>query len=151
MSGRTQQALHSIAAVKQRIQHYEPPLLDSSTLEAFHKSLSAIAVCPRREEQLVRPLWRRLRILLFDVPCILLFILWNSTQFLLMFHDNYVAPQLNLLRWSDERAEKESTYYHRICTVHDATATHPEELLVDSTMPTSEIVRSMSRHGRSHG
>lgn len=132
---------------KRRTRHYEAPLLDPSTFDAFHKSLACIAVRQPDCQRSVRPLWRRLRILMFDVPCVLLFMIWNGTQFLVTFHDEYIAPQLNLLRWSDERAENESTYYHRICTVDDATATHPEELLVDSSMPTDAIVQSMSRNG----
>jgi hypothetical protein len=89
-----------------------------------------------------------LRILLLDMPYLLLVLAVVLTRVALHYHDAYLLPQLDLLAWSEERAANEVTYYKRICTTADQSTHDPRDLLLnDVDMSAEDMVDVMLRHG----
>jgi hypothetical protein len=101
-----------------------------------------------------RPIRKRLntalRLFLFDVPYIVLLMLYAATVLVCKCNEDYFAPQLNeLLRWRGKATRKmnEITYYGRVCTEADLTAATPEEITITPDMTTDDAVNMMLRHG----
>lgn len=84
---------------------------------------------------------------MLDLPLFGLFALYLSTVLLLKVHELYLAPQIELMRWTPERADAEATYYHRHCTPADMTATDTSQLLIQPDMDVDDRVDHMLTHG----
>lgn len=88
-----------------------------------------------------------LRSVLFELPLLLLFSLVVATFLLQKVRDSYLLPQIELQRWTPERAEREITYYHRTCTEKDISALDQPELVITEDMSTDDAVEHMLTHG----
>jgi len=89
-----------------------------------------------------------LRILLLDLPLFTVFALYLSTATLIKIHRLYLEPQIELLRWTPQRAANEVTYFHRVCHQNDQTAHDTADLVIDPTNTTvEERVDHMLKHG----
>jgi hypothetical protein len=89
-----------------------------------------------------------LRTLLLDVPLLLALILYSTTSWLEYVKTNYMLPQLELQRWTPERAEQEVTYFHRRCDESDQSAHDTEPLVIDySSMSKRDKMEHMLTHG----
>eukprot|EP00980_Cylindrotheca_fusiformis_P007572 scaffold1580_cov116-Cylindrotheca_fusiformis.AAC.7 len=65
-------------------------------------------------------------------------------------NDDYLYPQLQLMKWIDAgRDFDELTYYHRVCDGSDVTATSVNELLISPNATTEETTMHMLKHGAS--
>lgn len=65
-------------------------------------------------------------------------------------NDDYLYPQLKLMRWiADGRDFDELTYYHRICDGSDVTATSVNDLIISTNATNQEATRHMLKHGAS--
>ena len=82
-----------------------------------------------------------------DLPYFIAFLFLLGSTIVYDYEQNYIEPQLKTLRWTTRRAASENTYYTRMCTATDASATTPEELLIRDDMKPNEIVDSMLTHG----
>jgi hypothetical protein len=94
------------------------------------------------------------RIVGLDIPFILILGIYLSMTHLHWLSYNYLVP-LNSLQYFDTH-ERDITYYHRICTVHDQTTNDTEDLIVDLSDDTTtedrdtkinHAVQKMLRHG----
>jgi hypothetical protein len=72
-----------------------------------------------------------LRIILMDIPLLLVLSLYVSILYLEWLSNNYLLP-LNKLQIFDN-PERDITYYHRVCTSNDQTTNDTIDLLVDIT------------------
>jgi len=88
-----------------------------------------------------------LRTLLLDIPLVLLFALYCSGKVFQKIRDEFLLPQVELQRWTEERAGKEITYYHRICEASDTTVNDTVPLIVTDDMDTDDTVEHMLTHG----
>jgi len=87
-----------------------------------------------------------LRILLLDVPLILAFGLYLTTDVLKVFHDEYLIPQLELIKFSIPR---DMTYYYRTCTEDDVSTSETADLIITEDMTPAEAVDNVMTHGGS--
>ena len=96
---------------------------------------------------------RLARILLLDIPLLLVFALLVSSLALEKFAKEYLLKQVELLEWTPERAATELTYYHRVCDEKDQSAHDTSDLIVkeqqenDNKSSNSNAVDLMMRHG----
>jgi hypothetical protein len=98
------------------------------------RSLSLIGLC--------------LRILVLDFGLFLLFALYVSMLGLEWISNEYLIPQLHLQLFTPEKAERDVTYYHRVCTPDHQTAHNTDDLLIDyATMTPHAVVDKMLYHG----
>jgi hypothetical protein len=87
------------------------------------------------------------RILLLDVPLIVTFALYLATIGLDRLGKDYLLPQLELQRFTPEKAETQLTYYHRVCSASDQSAHDTADFLVQANMTTDNVVDLMLTHG----
>lgn len=91
-----------------------------------------------------------LRCLFMDVPLLTLFLLLTISVLVEKAKNDYLLPQLKLVKWTEERAEQEITYFRRKCTPNDVSTLNAEDLYMDPNMDTVEMaVEKMNRHGAS--
>lgn len=86
----------------------------------------------------------------FVVHAILLviFIAFAAAVCLHKINDDYLYPQLQLMKWiMAGRDFDELTYYHRICDGSDVTATSVNDLIIPPNATTDEATRHMLKHG----
>lgn len=97
-----------------------------------------------------------IRIALLDVPLIVLFSLWVFTLAIHYIHNVYLSKQIQLMGGfiSDNRYQTDATYYRRVCTGEDVSATSLADLSVSSSVPPShhrrnvqDAVEKMLTHG----
>ena len=92
-----------------------------------------------------------LRFVILDLGLMLLFASYVAALLLHRIHDDYLLPQLKLMKFLDiERDYTDTTYYHRVCGDEDVTAHSVDELLVDissNETTTQDAVESMLKHG----
>ena len=88
-----------------------------------------------------------IRTLFLDLPLIVVFALYMASIGLEQIGTDYLLPQLELQRFTPEKAESDLTYYHRVCDASDQTAHDTFELLVTPEMSTDEAVDVMLTHG----
>lgn len=84
---------------------------------------------------------------LLDTPYFLVLLVFAASQIAIYYHDTYVLPQFELLRWGKDRAQHEVTYYKRLCTAADQSTFEPEDLILTDDMSADEMVDSMLTHG----
>lgn len=88
------------------------------------------------------------RSLLLDLPLMLVFALYIATVLLHKIHDDYLAPQIELMKFlGDERDHLDTTYYHRDCDGRDVSATSINELIIEDEASTEDAMRHMLKHG----
>jgi len=87
------------------------------------------------------------RILLLDLPLILTFALYVASLGLERLGEEYFVPQIELQRFTPDKAEVDLTYYHRVCDESDQTATDTSEFVVGADTTTDEAVNLMLVHG----
>jgi hypothetical protein len=91
-----------------------------------------------------------LRCLFLDVPLLTLFLLLTISVLVEKAKNDYLLPQLKLVKWTEERAEQEITYFRRKCTANDVSTLNSEDLYMDPNKDTVEMaVEKMNRHGAS--
>lgn len=90
-----------------------------------------------------------LRLMFVDLPVMLLFAIYAAFIVLGTVHDEILAPQLELMRWTLDRAEMETTYFHRDCEKEDVTTDNVEDLIIANGTSTKEAVEHMLTHGAS--
>jgi hypothetical protein len=89
-----------------------------------------------------------IRTIILDIPLMLLFGLYLSSELLILLENRYFLPQIKLMEWTDERRNSiELTYYDRHCGLSDVTANSSEALLLPHNVTPSEAERHMLRHG----
>jgi len=89
-----------------------------------------------------------MRIIFLDLPLILSFGLYIATVALERIGTDFLIPQLELQRFTPEKAEIDLTYYHRICDASDLTANDTADFVFENDhMQTSDAVNLMLTHG----
>jgi hypothetical protein len=80
----------------------------------------------------VRLLGIVLRLCILDLPMMVLFAIVATAIIVHQIHDDYLYPQGKLMQFHPIRRDlTDTTYYHRVCTADDVTATSFDELYVD--------------------
>jgi hypothetical protein len=91
-----------------------------------------------------------LRCAILDFPLMLLFAAYVGSALLHRIHDDYLLPQILLMKFrEDDRDYTDTTYYHRICRDEDITAKSIDELLIPRNATTQDAVAHMMTHGAS--
>lgn len=91
-----------------------------------------------------------LRTVVIDFVMITLFTLLVGVTLLHQIHDDYLYPQLRLMRFeSDGREFTDTTYYHRHCTDEDfkTSAKTVEELIIKDDFTTKDATEHQLTHG----
>jgi hypothetical protein len=97
---------------------------------------------------LVRSATLLLRSLFLDLPLLVLFAMYASVLVLEQIHEKYLDPQMELMTFLNaERQWTDVTYYHRICTEADITATSVDQLLLPDNATRDDAVKHMLHHG----
>jgi hypothetical protein len=97
---------------------------------------------------LVRSATLLVRSLFLDLPLLVLFAMYASVLVLEQIHEQYLGPQLELMTFLNaERQWTDVTYYHRICTEADITATSVDQLLLPDNATRDDAVQHMLNHG----
>lgn len=88
------------------------------------------------------------RVFWLEIPLLVAFVLFVSVLAWERYGYQYLLPQMQLMHWSPNRAEKELTYYHRICHADDQSTDTATDLLVDyQSMTPKDTEDIMLRHG----
>jgi hypothetical protein len=88
------------------------------------------------------------RVLLLDIPLLVLFTLYVGTVVVHEIHDDYLFKQLQLMRFiPDDRDSVDTTYYHRICDSSDVSATSVDELVLPFNATAGDALEHMMTHG----
>ena len=86
--------------------------------------------------------------MVFDGGLAILFAAFAFAVVVHKVHDNYLHPQLQLMKFQDElRSYTDTTYYHRACDADDITTESPEELIIEDHFSTRDAVKHMLTHG----
>lgn len=121
--------------------------LESKNLELeFSKGIDNEEI--GRSSWAARSLGHLVRTLLCDLPLLVVFTLYVGTVLLHKIHDEYMLPQLRLMRFiPDARDFTDTTYYHRRCDPDDVTATSVNDLVVPKNASTEDSMNHMLKHG----
>ena len=88
------------------------------------------------------------RVLLLDIPLLVLFTLYVGTVVVHQIHDDYLVKQLQLMRFiPDDRDYADVTYYHRICDSSDVSATSVDELVLPGNATADDALEHIMTHG----
>jgi hypothetical protein len=86
-----------------------------------------------------------LSLVAMQLPYYAVLVFYTTTKLIHHVATTYWAIQLNeLFTFDNNRRLNENTYYGRLCTMEDSTASSPEELIVDNP---SDAVHGMLKHG----
>lgn len=95
-----------------------------------------------------------IRLLLLDAPLTLLFAAVLLVGSFERYAHTILLPQIELMRFADSptKVERGLTYYHRLCTAADQTATDPSAFTLSATSDTTttttqQAVHLMLKHG----
>jgi hypothetical protein len=88
-----------------------------------------------------------LRTLVLDMPLVLLLSVYISVLLLHHVYDEYLVPQAELMRWTEDRKTNEMTYYDRSCTVKDMSTNSTDDLLISSHTTPTQCMHHMAKHG----
>jgi hypothetical protein len=72
-----------------------------------------------------------LRCIFLDVPLLTLFTLLTISLLVQKAQDDYLLPQLKLVKWNDDRAEQEITYFRRKCRISDISTQNATDLFIE--------------------
>ena len=88
-----------------------------------------------------------LRTITVDLPLLSLFLLTLLTFSLSHVYDNYLGPQIEYMKYTDENRTHDISYYHRVCPLGEMSTTKVEDLLIGDDFTTDECVEHMMVHG----
>jgi hypothetical protein len=89
-----------------------------------------------------------LRCIILDLPLLFLFAAYVGSVVLHRIHDDYLLPQLKLMKFRpDDRDYTDTTYYHRICKDEDITANSVDELVIPLNATAQDSVAHIMTHG----
>jgi hypothetical protein len=88
-----------------------------------------------------------LRILLLDLPLVLLLALYASSTWLLHVHRHYLEPQLRAATWDTQRQVKEVTYYARKCSAQDISTQDGADLFLSPNATAQDAYQHQLQHG----
>jgi hypothetical protein len=96
---------------------------------------------------LLRAGW--LRCLLLELPLLMVLFLYSVCTVLLSFHTTHFLPLAQVTSFfTNDRSDKEATYYYRACSVLDLTAISRDELIVDTNLsPNTAGAQKLTQHG----
>mmetsp|Transcript_491 Transcript_491/g.788 ORF Transcript_491/g.788 Transcript_491/m.788 type:complete len:957 (+) Transcript_491:197-3067(+) len=86
---------------------------------------------------------------LMDIPQTTLFASLAFTITLEKVYKEYLGPQIQLMKWTEERQAEETTYYHRYCDETDISTHNVEDLIIGPDSTVEECVDHMMIHGMS--
>lgn len=87
------------------------------------------------------------RCCLIDIPLILIFVIGICCVCLHTIHTEYLVPQIDLMRFTDEDREIASTYYERVCDPDDLSTDNTYDLLIGKNFSADDCEHHMMRHG----
>ena len=90
---------------------------------------------------------KMLRIIAVELPLLSLFVLTLMTFSLSHVYDNYLGPQIEYMKYTDENRTHDISYYHRVCPLGEMSTTKVEDLLIGDDFTTDECVEHMMVHG----
>jgi hypothetical protein len=89
-----------------------------------------------------------LRSLLFELPLMMALFLYTVCTVLLSFQTTHFLPLAQVTSfYTNDRSDKEVTYYYRACSVLDLTAISREELIVNTNLPPNAGAQKLTQHG----
>jgi hypothetical protein len=81
------------------------------------------------------------------MPLVLLLSVYISVLLLHHVYDEFLVPQAELMRWTEDRKTNEMTYYDRSCTVKDMSTNSTDDLLISSRTTPTQCMHHMAKHG----
>ena len=136
----------SDASLREQNQSLSPSFIITSDNAHGHSS-------SKKRRRYVRPglSWLAslmLRVLLLDIPLLVLFTLYVGTVVVHQIHDDHLVKQLQLMRFiPDDRDYVDVTYYHRICDSSDVSATSVDELVLPVNATADDALEHIMTHG----
>jgi ectoine hydroxylase-related dioxygenase (phytanoyl-CoA dioxygenase family) len=88
-----------------------------------------------------------LRVVVFDLPTFMILFTYASIAWFSHVHDQYLVPQLNVLKFTSERSVPDSTYYSRVCDASDMTTTNGADLFLPIDASPKEAYGHQLKHG----
>lgn len=88
-----------------------------------------------------------LRTITIDLPLLSLFILTLMTYSLSHVYDNYLGPQINFMKYTDENRTNDISYYHHVCPLGEMSTTKVDDLLIGDDFTTDDCAEHMMVHG----
>jgi hypothetical protein len=132
----------SIASLREQDETLPPSFILTSDNAGGHSS-------SKKRRRHLRPwLASLVRILLLDIPLLVIFTLYVGTVVVHQIHDDYLGKQLQLMRFiPDDRDLVDMTYYHRICDSSDISATSVDELVLPVNATADDALEHIMTHG----
>lgn len=76
-----------------------------------------------------------------------LFALYIAMILLHHTYDQYLVPQVQLMRWTNGRKTAEMTYYDRSCTSEDISTNDTNDLIITTNHTPAQCMHHMAKHG----
>ncbi len=90
-----------------------------------------------------------LRTLFIDLPLVSLFVITVGTGCLSLVYDEYLGPQLEYMKYTDENRTYDLSYYHRVCPLGQMSTDSAEDLYIGDDFTADECAEHMMVHGAS--
>jgi hypothetical protein len=87
------------------------------------------------------------RFLFLDIPLLCIATIYCIITGVEWMGAHYFTPQLLLQQFTPDKAERDLTYFHRVCTGADQTTHTTADLVWDTSRPAEDAVDTMIRHG----
>mmetsp|Transcript_7998 Transcript_7998/g.9214 ORF Transcript_7998/g.9214 Transcript_7998/m.9214 type:complete len:972 (+) Transcript_7998:57-2972(+) len=94
-------------------------------------------------------LFKMIRTFLIDFPLIAVFLLTIATLSLSYMYEEYLNPQLEAFRYTEDNRDTDISYYHRACPPGEMSTRAAEDLYIGDDFTTEECVEHMMVHGMS--
>mmetsp|Transcript_2040 Transcript_2040/g.2893 ORF Transcript_2040/g.2893 Transcript_2040/m.2893 type:complete len:1042 (-) Transcript_2040:121-3246(-) len=88
-----------------------------------------------------------LRVLILEFPISFCFAVYLAAAWTHQLHDKYLEPQIRALEWTEERKFDETTYYKRLCTSDDLSASKGKDLFLSIDATSQEAYEHQLKHG----
>lgn len=93
--------------------------------------------------------FKMMRSFFVDFPLISLFIITVFTTTLSHLYDDFLSPQIDFMRFTDDNRTHDLSYYHRDCPLGQMSTDNVDDLIIDDDFTTEECVEHMMVHGMS--
>lgn len=88
-----------------------------------------------------------IRLILLDVPLMIIIFLYASLRWIGHVHENYLYPQIQAAVFDEDRSYYDITYYKRTCDSEDITATNGADLFLPADATPDDAYQHQLKHG----
>jgi hypothetical protein len=94
-------------------------------------------------------LFKMMRSFFVDFPLVSLFIMTVFTTTISHLYDDFLSPQIDFMRFTDDNRTHDLSYYHRDCPLGQMSTDNVDDLIIDDDFTTEECEEHMMVHGMS--